>query len=357
MHNYNDVNAHLPLAATTDKKGKALLSWRVALLPYLEEQELYKQFKLDEPWDSAHNKKLLSKMPAVFAPPGVKTRQPFTTFYQVFVSARTPARAAPQGMPRMPGMPGMPGAAGRPGGQPMAPGMPGAYPGGPEMPGPPSGGLPSGMMPGTGGAAGDSGPTAAFVKGAATRFPAEFPDGTSNTILVIEAGNPVPWTKPEDLHYAEDEPLPELGGLFPDAIHALFADGAVHTLRRSYVEKHLRYAITRDDGEALDLPKIEAQPHRATRGRGSDAYGSSVKDWQRKNESLRKEVEQTHERIQLLKRELEVERELASEDPRLTQLKEEHARLQAELKKLRAVIDTLNAELHQMQRPEQRKNP
>jgi septal ring factor EnvC (AmiA/AmiB activator) len=68
-------------------------------------------------------------------------------------------------------------------------------------------------------------------------------------------------------------------------------------------------------------------------------------------------VEQTHERIQLLKRELEVERELASEDPRLTQLKEEHARLQAELKKLRAVIDTLNAELHQMQRPEQRKNP
>src|SRR5207237_461856 len=69
-----------------DKDGRPLLSWRVALLPYLgeKEKELYKQFKLDEPWDSAHNKKLVAKMPTVYAPVRVKAK-PGETFYQRFV--------------------------------------------------------------------------------------------------------------------------------------------------------------------------------------------------------------------------------------------------------------------------------
>ena len=49
------------------KDGKPLLSWRVAILPYTEQNELYQQFKLDEPWDSEHNKTLIAKMPAYFA--------------------------------------------------------------------------------------------------------------------------------------------------------------------------------------------------------------------------------------------------------------------------------------------------
>ncbi|HMC64014.1 MAG TPA: DUF1559 domain-containing protein, partial [Gemmataceae bacterium] len=57
MHNYHDSIGHLPPAALRDKKGKPLLSWRVALLPYVEEEKLYKEFRLDEPWDSTHNKK------------------------------------------------------------------------------------------------------------------------------------------------------------------------------------------------------------------------------------------------------------------------------------------------------------
>jgi len=36
---------------------------------YIEEQKLYQEFKLDEPWDSDHNKKLIAKMPKVFANP------------------------------------------------------------------------------------------------------------------------------------------------------------------------------------------------------------------------------------------------------------------------------------------------
>src|SRR5207253_5271036 len=84
MHNYNNTYNHLPAVAIKDTKGKALLSWRVAILPFVEEEKLYKEFHLDEPWDSAHNKKLLGKMPKLFAPVMGKTKQPHSTYYQVF---------------------------------------------------------------------------------------------------------------------------------------------------------------------------------------------------------------------------------------------------------------------------------
>jgi hypothetical protein len=50
----------------TDKAGKPLLSWRVAILPFIEQDPLYKKFKLDEPWDSPHNKKLIPLMPKTY---------------------------------------------------------------------------------------------------------------------------------------------------------------------------------------------------------------------------------------------------------------------------------------------------
>lgn len=53
--------------ALVDRDGNRLLSWRVLLLPYLDQEELYKQFKLDEAWDSPHNRQLISKMPKVYA--------------------------------------------------------------------------------------------------------------------------------------------------------------------------------------------------------------------------------------------------------------------------------------------------
>src|SRR5205807_2756917 len=63
FRSFHDANGGFPAAAIQDNKGKAMLSWRVAILPYVEEAPLYRQFKLDEPWDSKHNKKLLAKMP------------------------------------------------------------------------------------------------------------------------------------------------------------------------------------------------------------------------------------------------------------------------------------------------------
>ncbi|HWG42742.1 MAG TPA: sigma-70 family RNA polymerase sigma factor [Gemmataceae bacterium] len=353
MHNYSDTYNRLPAPAIYDKKGKALLSWRVELLPFMEEQELYLQFKRDEPWDSLHNKKLLSKMPKLYAPPGIETRRPNSTYYQVFVSAGSPSAA------RMPGgMPGMPGGpARRPGMGGSQVRMPSGGIPGPMLPaGAPGMGGPGGMPPGgTAGAPAHSGPTAAFVKGEVQRFPASFADGTSNVILIIEAGNPVPWTKPEDLHYAEDEPLPELGGLFPDVIHAAFADGAVHTLTKKYDEKHMRYAITRDDGMPLDLAKIEGRPRRTVKASGDD--DATVATWRRKNDALRKQLNQARQRLHLLKEEREVQSELSSADPRLEQLRQDHARLQAELKKMHAEIEALNADIRRLQQPVRQKAP
>jgi hypothetical protein len=67
MHKYASQNKdRLPPAASLGKDNKPVLSWRVQLLPYLGEEKLYKEFKLDEPWDSEHNKKLIVKMPAVY---------------------------------------------------------------------------------------------------------------------------------------------------------------------------------------------------------------------------------------------------------------------------------------------------
>ncbi len=65
MHNYHDVKKSFPPAAKC-KDGKRLLSWRVLILPFLEQQKLYEQFHLDEPWDSEHNRKLIPRMPDTY---------------------------------------------------------------------------------------------------------------------------------------------------------------------------------------------------------------------------------------------------------------------------------------------------
>jgi hypothetical protein len=67
-------------------KGKPLplLNWRVAILPFLGEEALFKEFKLDEPWDGDHNRKLISKMPRVYAPVRGTTKESGMTYYQVF---------------------------------------------------------------------------------------------------------------------------------------------------------------------------------------------------------------------------------------------------------------------------------
>ncbi len=69
MHNYHDVYGTFPPGYSKGPDGKPLLSWRVHILPYLEQKALYDEFHKDEPWDSEHNKTLIARMAAVYICP------------------------------------------------------------------------------------------------------------------------------------------------------------------------------------------------------------------------------------------------------------------------------------------------
>jgi len=82
IHNYESVYRRFPAQYSVSKEGKPLLSWRVHVLPYMEQQQLYSQFHLDEPWDSEHNIQLVDKMPLFYSNPNVPATDG-TTVYQV----------------------------------------------------------------------------------------------------------------------------------------------------------------------------------------------------------------------------------------------------------------------------------
>lgn len=63
------VKKAYPTAYSTAPDGTPLLSWRVHLLPYLNQEKLYREFHLDEPWDSPHNKELIKKIPEFYQQP------------------------------------------------------------------------------------------------------------------------------------------------------------------------------------------------------------------------------------------------------------------------------------------------
>lgn len=173
-----------PPPMTYSKDGKPLLSWRVVILPYLNEKSLFNEFKLDEPWDSPHNKKLLARMPAVYAPVGVTPPEPHSTFYQVFVGPHTLFEADAKGI---------------------------------------------------------SGKDASDY----------------HTVLVVEAGEAAPWTKPADLPYAANKRLPALGGLFPDGFHMALHRHGIRFVKSKFNESAMRLAIVRDDGEDVNLDELD----------------------------------------------------------------------------------------------------
>jgi Protein of unknown function (DUF1559) len=113
---------------------------------------------------------------------------------------------------------------------------------------------------------GFAGPGTAFEPGAKLRLASDFPDGTSFTILCVLAQESVTWTKPEDLPYGPDLPLPPLGqpwpqkGIWPFCCYvdgpprflACMADGTVRSFRADIPEAKLRRLIVRNDGEPND---------------------------------------------------------------------------------------------------------
>jgi prepilin-type processing-associated H-X9-DG protein len=187
MHNHHSAMGGLPAAAIVDQRGKPLLSWRVALLPYLDQNPLYQKFHLDEPWDSPHNKELLKYMPAVYGCPSRNLAgEPGMTAYRVF-----------------------------------------------------------------------SGPHALFHPTRRTPF-TEVTDGISNTIMVVESAQAVPWTKPDELPFDKananargQAPLLDAGSRHPGGLNAAFGDGAVRFLKLSINPMVFRALITKSGGEVV----------------------------------------------------------------------------------------------------------
>jgi hypothetical protein len=88
MEAYHQIYGHLPPPVLSGRNGEPLLSWRVALLPFVEDFELYPQFHLDEPWDSPHNHAFIEKIPQVYA--DMLGFESGITHYQIAIGRGTP---------------------------------------------------------------------------------------------------------------------------------------------------------------------------------------------------------------------------------------------------------------------------
>jgi hypothetical protein len=180
FHNYADTNGKFPAASILGPDGKTPHSWRVAILPYIEQNDLYQQYKFDEPWDSPSNRKILDKMPAIYRNPLSKSMT--SASYYVLTGKDT-------------------------------------------------------LFPDHTGMA-----------------IAQITDGTSNTIMAVEAERDIPWTKPEDIPFDPTDqktPIPKLGGFGGSDIIVLFADGSVRTLKLTINPNIFRAISTRDGGEVI----------------------------------------------------------------------------------------------------------
>jgi hypothetical protein len=179
--NYEDKYHQFPDRAIRDKNGKPLLSWRVAVLPDIDGAGLYKQFHLDEPWDSDHNRKLIERIPETYRSAGDTETKPGYTRYLAAV-----------------------------------------------------------------------GENCAFPPDRAVKFK-EFTDGSSQTIMVVEAApqHAVIWTKPDDLEVDLANPLPGIVAGDQD-FNAVRADGSAMRYSGQIMPlETLRAYFTRNGGDKI----------------------------------------------------------------------------------------------------------
>ena len=233
LHNWADTHAAgdvpggprfpPPVILGRDGKGKVPHSWRVALLPYLEQQQLHRQYNFDEPWDSDTNKKVLAQMPQIYRHP---LDDPKTTSASYYV-------LRPEKLLSEEPDPGFPG--GRR----------------PEREETETVEAASDTLPRVGGRRAPMGgfPTAFSDKNGMS-FSQMF-DGTSNVLAVVEAKRDIPWTKPEDILFDPAKAPPTLGGFFKDGFNAALCDGSVRFFTSKLEPATLKLLIMPQDGQPL----------------------------------------------------------------------------------------------------------
>ena len=87
--NYHETYKCYPPPFIADADGKPMHSWRILVLPYLERNDLYKQYHFDEPWDGPNNRKLADQMPTVYALHGCERPGNVTTNYLRVIGEQT----------------------------------------------------------------------------------------------------------------------------------------------------------------------------------------------------------------------------------------------------------------------------
>lgn len=98
-----------------------------------------------------------------------------------------------------------------------------------------------------------AGPDTLFDDGDGTKL-MEVTDGTSNTLLAVEAKREIPWTKPEDIPYAAGEAIAALGGWSQGGFNGALADGSVRFFSETVDADILRAMITKSGGEPVGAP-------------------------------------------------------------------------------------------------------
>ena len=177
FHMFESANRKFPHSTKSpDPSHKHPVSWRVMILPFMEQKALYNLYRFDEPWDGPNNSKLLSMVPIQYRHPEAPAG-----------STNTPYLAI-------------------------------------------------------------TGEEAMFQPSKET-LPSDVRDGLANTIMVVESKSTIPWTKPDDLAYASDKPLPVVGGFFDEGFHAAFGDGSVRFISKTIAESVLRALMTARGGE------------------------------------------------------------------------------------------------------------